>query len=72
MHDRSIFIEEIPPACADCTVVVEIHLTRLKICLMSKPTQKMQPDLSEICFFFVFLFMRTDWKRDEGKTTFDK
>ena len=30
VQNRSIFIEEIPPACANCTVVVEIHLARLK------------------------------------------
>ena len=30
VQNRSIFIEEIPPASANCTVVVEIHLARLK------------------------------------------
>ena len=30
VHNRSILIEELPPARADCTVVLEIHLTRLK------------------------------------------
>ena len=30
VHNRSVLIEEIPPARADCTVVIEIYLTSLK------------------------------------------
>ena len=58
VHNCSILIEEIPPARTDCTVVIEIHLTRLKKFVKINPRTKTikyvclcyLPDLSVMFF----------------------